>query len=152
MKITHYTPGSLLSLGSSGQQHFMLWSASCNRSTDTSSYSDDTRLMRTDQVEIFSDETNSAVIRHPNSRFPGVLIQGDTMSNYCRLADEACLAVKNGGDAFQVANELRNLLRDQLNHYKQVLGEHDIPLPNVIGDSRQRQLQDVPDIQSNPAS
>ena len=85
--------------------------------------------MRTDQVEIYSDRTNSAVMRHPDRQYPGVLIQGDTLSNLCRIADQACSEVKSGGDALESMNELRNMLWDQLNHYKQVLGEHQIPLP-----------------------
>ena len=32
--------------------------------------------MHTELVEIYSDESNMAVMRHPGRRFPGVLIQG----------------------------------------------------------------------------
>lgn len=45
--------------------------------------------MRTESVEIYSDETNRAVIRHPGRKFPGVLIQGDTLFTLCEMADEA---------------------------------------------------------------
>lgn len=87
--------------------------------------------MRTDEVEILSDQTNAAVMRHPGRKFPGILVQGDTMSNFCRLADDACRSLKEGETegAFDELNELRNMLWGQLNHYKSVLGEHDIPLP-----------------------
>lgn len=33
--------------------------------------------MREDKVEILSDTTNAAIMRHLGRRFPGVLIQGD---------------------------------------------------------------------------
>lgn len=45
--------------------------------------------MRSEDVEIFSDMTNAAVMRHPGRKFPGVLIQGDTLYTLCREADEA---------------------------------------------------------------
>ena len=35
--------------------------------------------MRKATVEIFSDATNATVIRHPERRSPGVLVQGDTL-------------------------------------------------------------------------
>jgi len=35
--------------------------------------------MRKVELEVFSDTVNGAVIRHPMRRFPGVLIQGDTL-------------------------------------------------------------------------
>jgi hypothetical protein len=34
--------------------------------------------MHVEKVEIYSDKTNSAVLRHPARKFPGVLIQGAT--------------------------------------------------------------------------
>ena len=87
--------------------------------------------MRIERVEILSDRTNAAVMRHPGRKFPGVLVQGDTLSNYCRIADDACQNLKGGdtAEAFEELNELRNMLRDQLTNYKVALGEHDIPLP-----------------------
>jgi hypothetical protein len=32
--------------------------------------------MRTENVEILSDKSNAAVLRHPDRVFPGVLVQG----------------------------------------------------------------------------
>src|SRR5215467_14557846 len=46
--------------------------------------------MRVDQVEIFSDATNAAVMRHPDRRFPGLLVQGDTLSTLYQSADLIC--------------------------------------------------------------
>ncbi len=36
--------------------------------------------MRKEYVEIYSNATNMAVMRYPVRRFPGVLVQGDTLS------------------------------------------------------------------------
>jgi len=40
--------------------------------------------MRTEVVEIYSDQANAAVIRHPSRKFPGVLVQGDTLHLSCQ--------------------------------------------------------------------
>lgn len=85
--------------------------------------------MRQETVEIFSDQTNAAVIRHPGRRFPGVLVQGDTLYGLCQRADVTCREVPRGTSGYDEANELRNALWGLLNHYKVVLGEHDIALP-----------------------
>jgi len=81
--------------------------------------------MRTESVEVYSDETNRAVMRDPGRKFPGVLIQGDTLFTLCAMADEAC--AKSGSN--KDLDRLRDALLDLLLHYKIVLGEHDIRLP-----------------------
>lgn len=81
--------------------------------------------MRTESVEIYSDETNRAVMRHPDRKFPGVLIQGDTLFSLCEMADEAC--AKAGSN--EELETLRSALLNFLLHYKIVLGEHEIRLP-----------------------
>jgi hypothetical protein len=87
--------------------------------------------MRVEPVEMFSDASNYAVMRHPARRFPGSLIQGDSLYILCTLADEACrLAKEEGCDrTFDELNDLRNKLWDRLNHYKLVLAQHNIALP-----------------------
>ena len=87
--------------------------------------------MYVEQVEIYSDTTNRAVLRHPGRRLPGVLLQGDTLSVLCRQADNACLHGRRQMDAesYGELNELRNALWGLLTHYKAVFGEHKIPLP-----------------------
>ncbi|HWU53914.1 MAG TPA: hypothetical protein VN175_00345 [Rhizomicrobium sp.] len=87
--------------------------------------------MRVENVEIYSDQTNPAVIRHPARRFPGVLIQGDSLHLLCQKADSACENAKSAPNSalYSELNELRNALWGYLAHYKAVLGEHDMPLP-----------------------
>lgn len=85
--------------------------------------------MRAEQVEILSDQTNAAVMRHPGRHFPGVLVQGDTLHNLCRQADLACREVGRGSPGFDDLNEVRNSLWGLLSHYKRVLADHDLPLP-----------------------
>ena len=85
--------------------------------------------MRVEDVEIFSDLTNAAVMRHPGRNFPGVLLQGDSLYILCQLADQACQQTGRGSPGFAEANELRNMLWSYLNHYKATLAEHKIALP-----------------------
>lgn len=85
--------------------------------------------MRAESVEIYSDATNAAVMRHPGRRFPGVLVQGDTLCSLWKQADLACREAGPGSRGFEEISDLRNRLRSLLDHYKIVLGEHDIPLP-----------------------
>jgi hypothetical protein len=85
--------------------------------------------MRVEPVEIFSDATNAAVMRHPGRGFPGFLLQGDTLYSLCLRADDVCTAIGRGAAGYDEANELRNRLWSALNHYKSVLDEHKLPLP-----------------------
>jgi hypothetical protein len=89
------------------------------------------KTMHVAQVEIYSDATNQAVLRHPGRRFPGVLIQGDTLSSLCYKADALCASCRSQLDPemYGELNQLRNALWGFLTHYKFVLGEHSIPLP-----------------------
>lgn len=87
--------------------------------------------MRTETVEICSDATNAAVMRHPERNFPGVLIQGDTLHSICSRVDDICASARSelGEETYLELNELRNHLWDLLRHYKVVLTEHEIPIP-----------------------
>jgi hypothetical protein len=85
--------------------------------------------MHVEPVEIYSDATNAAIVRHPGRRFPGVLIQGDTLYSLCDRIDEVCSLIRTGRPGFEEANDLRNELWAFLNHYKATLIEHKLPLP-----------------------
>lgn len=86
--------------------------------------------MRKEQVEIYSDTVNAAILRHPDRRFPGCLVQGDTLNGLrqsvrrvqrsAHLLDEEAAA-----DLEDVADHLESLLK----HYKIVLAAHAIQLP-----------------------
>ena len=85
--------------------------------------------MHIESVEIFSDETNRAVMRHPGRKFPGILIEGDSLSALCQQADVACAQIARDSAGFDEANKMRNALWSYLNHYKSTLDEHGIGLP-----------------------
>lgn len=82
--------------------------------------------MHLQSVEIYSNQSNMAVIRHPGRRFPGVLVQGDTLH---ALYSQAELALGNGADAMDELSDLRDRLHEMLDHYKAVLLEHGQMLP-----------------------
>jgi hypothetical protein len=61
-------------------------------------------------------------------RFPGLLIQGDTLSTLYQSADLISQEIGRGSPAFEEANDWRNRLQEYLSHYKAVLTAHGIPL------------------------
>ncbi len=85
--------------------------------------------MREDTVEIFADISNSAIMRHPGRRFPGVLIQGDTLYSMCQRADFIAQEMGRETPGYEDMNDLRNHLWSLLSHYKTVLVEHGVEIP-----------------------
>jgi hypothetical protein len=85
--------------------------------------------MRSENVEIYSDRTNAAVMRHPSRAFPGVLVQGDSLYILFRQADSACKEIGEDAPGYYELNDLRDTLWSYLNHYKATLAEHGMKLP-----------------------
>lgn len=83
------------------------------------------------ELEVYSQATNQAIVRMPTRRFPGLVIQGDSMSVLADRAERIYERAKASMDAELIAEARR--LKDALNglllHYEIVLGEHDIQLP-----------------------
>ncbi len=86
--------------------------------------------MRIDQVEILSDAPNAVVLRHPGRKFPGVLVQGDTLHTLVTtlqaVQEQSTILPKQQAEALGEALEL---LTELLSHYKVVLSAHDIKVP-----------------------
>jgi len=91
--------------------------------------------MRIEPVEIYSDTTNAAIMRHPGRHFPGLLVQGDTLDALCKRLDEVCKLMQGGSEAYGAANDIRNHLWQLRNHYTTVLIEHGMKLPFADGPS-----------------
>ena len=87
--------------------------------------------MKKEEVEIYSDESNYAVMRHPGRSFPGSLIQGDSLYSLCNLVSEVKELIENKKytEAQDELEELSELLLGRLEDYKSVLKEHNIELP-----------------------
>jgi hypothetical protein len=87
--------------------------------------------MRIEAVEIYSDAMNAAILRHPGRRFPGMLIQGDTLHTLCVAIDRICAAARSNvaPDTLDEIVDLQKRMQEFLFHYKSVLRDHGLPLP-----------------------
>lgn len=87
--------------------------------------------MKKELVEILSDTSNSAVIRHPNRNFPGSLIQGDSLHALICNVNEAKQELESG-NLEEVSDILEGILEDlheRMDIYKAALKENNIGLP-----------------------
>lgn len=85
--------------------------------------------MRTELVEIYSDQTNAAVMRHPGRRFPGVLLQGDTLAILCKRMERILRELGRDSPVYEELDDTFQTLSALKAHYKQTLDEHGLPLP-----------------------
>lgn len=85
--------------------------------------------MRTMSVEIYSDATNAAVMRHPDRKFPGMLIQGDSLDNMYSMALGALAGAEPDSDHWHDLKELVDQLEQRVKLYVKVLKEHGLELP-----------------------
>ena len=86
--------------------------------------------MHVESVEIYSDAINASVMRHPGRRFPGVLVQGDTLNSL--VAQATSIAQQANALDEESRDELEDLLekvRGLLDHYEETLLEHGLELP-----------------------
>lgn len=80
-------------------------------------------------VEVFSEATNSPVIRFPGRRYPGILIQGDTMLNFLASLKELASLEPGLSDFKEELEGLTEQWEALIRHYDTVLKESDIQLP-----------------------
>ena len=87
--------------------------------------------MERKDIEVYSEASNYGIVRMPGRRFPGSVIQGDSLSILCALAHSIHNRVAGTNDEELVDDvaELLDLLEGRLRHYEQVLTEHGIELP-----------------------
>ncbi|NTX52681.1 hypothetical protein HUA74_14150 [Myxococcus sp. CA051A] len=83
------------------------------------------------EVELFTTPGNNAVIRLPGRRFPGVVIQGDTLHSMVITTSEALSALMQGdtSTAQELLQESVEQLRDAQERYAAALQEHGLALP-----------------------
>ena len=83
-------------------------------------------------VEIYSDQPNAAVMRHPDRRFPGVLVQGDTLRLLAQQAADSLAVLPTGAwDAMEELEDLKSRLEALVEHYESAMAAHGLELPYV---------------------
>ncbi|WP_168564964.1 DUF6959 family protein [Crateriforma spongiae] len=91
--------------------------------------------MDTEPLEVFSRDSNYAVIKPPGRQYPGAVIQGDSLGILCRNALRIVARIDDGDtssdDFLGDVEDLTNSLIDRILHYQSVLQEHDIDFPHV---------------------
>jgi hypothetical protein len=87
--------------------------------------------METKPLEVFSEASNLGIVRMPGRRFPGCVIQGDTLSILVHPAEVVLRETLRVNDEplHEAARELYGDLRSRLDHYEEVLKSHGIELP-----------------------
>jgi len=83
------------------------------------------------ELEVYSQSINRGVIKMPSQNFPGLLLQGETLSTLLRLARSIHEKSQNTSDTelIDISVELRDILQQLVGHYESTLGKHNIPLP-----------------------
>jgi hypothetical protein len=87
--------------------------------------------MERKELEVFSEQTNYAIVRMPGRNFPGCVIQGDSLSILLRDAERASVLASATGNSELIdeIESLRESLADRLQHYASVLTAHGMGLP-----------------------
>lgn len=83
------------------------------------------------ELEVYSQSIDRGIVKMPSQSFPGIVLQGETLSSLLRLAkltyeklpDTASAEVRD------TARELMESIQKLLSHYEATLGKHNIPLP-----------------------
>lgn len=83
------------------------------------------------ELEVYSQSIDRGIIRMPSQNFPGLLLQGETLSTLLRLAKSAHEKSKNTADTelIDVSRELVETIQKLVSHYEATLTKHNIPLP-----------------------
>lgn len=87
--------------------------------------------MASNTAQVLSHIPNSGIVQLPGRKFPGVVIQGDTLSGFFDGARSLLTAFKKTHDEERYYEMLifAEQLRGQLLHYEETLGKQSIGLP-----------------------
>ncbi len=84
-----------------------------------------------ESAELLSKPTNYAVVQLPGRKFPGVVIQGDSLHTLVkRLSDLHLRSEKYRDEELTIGlNDLLEILSEASIHYESICKERGIPLP-----------------------
>jgi hypothetical protein len=87
--------------------------------------------MKKIEVEVVGEAVNAAVVRLHGRRFPGIVIQGDSLGNLCAIAERLVVALSDGRaeDARDEASEVRELLSGYRSAYEDAMRQAGLELP-----------------------
>ena len=94
--------------------------------------------MQKEEIEVYSRETNSGIVRMPERCFPGVVIQGDSL---CIMFHDLMSALEGAegkvdDDTFLAILEQAEAVEHHLLHYEATLKKNGIELPYVRDSER----------------
>lgn len=82
------------------------------------------------EIEMLSDTVNCPVIRIPGRKFPGVVLQGDSLKALFDAAVELSLLCKEKGEDISIsAVELKDRLACFVDAYEIAMDTHQLQLP-----------------------
>jgi hypothetical protein len=83
------------------------------------------------ELEVYSQSIDRGIVRMPSQSFPGLVLQGETLSSLLRLAKLTYEKLPNTADAelIDTSRELMESIQKLVSHYEATLGKHKIPLP-----------------------
>jgi hypothetical protein len=87
--------------------------------------------MKKVEVELVGDVINAAVVKLPGRRFPGVVIQGDSLGNLNAITKRLVAALSDGRveDARDEATEIQELLSGYKHVYEDAMNQAGLALP-----------------------
>ena len=83
------------------------------------------------ELEVYSQSINRGVIRMPSQSFPGLLLQGETLSTLWGLARSVYERSQQTTDMelIETSQQLMDDLQKLVSHFEATLAKHNIPLP-----------------------
>lgn len=83
------------------------------------------------EMELLTDAQNNAVVLLPGRKYPGVVIQGDSLSVLITSVSEAIDALGRGDatEAQELLGEIAERLQDARDRYETALRDRGIALP-----------------------
>lgn len=89
--------------------------------------------MERQELEVFSDVSNYAVVRMPGRNYPGCVVQGDSLCLLLHRVQKLQSLAKSCGnqEIIESIAEVESALVDRLDHYESVLKANGLDIPYV---------------------
>jgi hypothetical protein len=86
--------------------------------------------MRKLTIDVISEGSNCVVVQMPGRRYPGLVLQGDSLRILLDSAEELCeLCASAGPDASEAAAMLKEKLAGYLSAYEKAMEAEELELP-----------------------